>query len=98
MSTVELNDDDVVSMKSEYSWIQSKLFLFKWLIDGLPRLTSCLNLWLNEGVECEVLFANGGGWQKGKMRLRLEFVPDNPEPSLDSSDLAPLREHLNSKQ
>ena len=61
MSTVELNDDDVVSMKSEYSWIQSNLFLFKWLIDGLPRLTSCLNLWLNEGVECEVLSANRGG-------------------------------------
>lgn len=39
--------------------------------------------WLVEGVECEVLKIGSPGWQKGKVKLRvtLEFYPD--EPPLD---------------
>ncbi|MBD1809343.1 hypothetical protein H6F98_28370 [Microcoleus sp. FACHB-SPT15] len=37
--------------------------------------------WFREGVNCEVLKIGSMGWQKGKVRLRvsLEFCPDEPE-------------------
>ena len=35
--------------------------------------------WFSEGVKCEVLKLDGKGWQKGKVRLALEFCPDEPE-------------------
>ncbi|GAX42528.1 hypothetical protein NIES4075_35290 [Tolypothrix sp. NIES-4075] len=40
--------------------------------------------WLNEGVDCEIL-KPGGYWKRGKLRVRvtLEFCPDEPESPLD---------------
>ena len=36
------------------------------------------NSWFTDmGVDCEVLRFTSGGWQKGKVRLRLEFSPDD---------------------
>ncbi|MEH1810899.1 MAG: KGK domain-containing protein [Nostoc sp.] len=32
----------------------------------------------HKGIECEVLQVKGGGWQKGKIYLRVEFIPDEP--------------------
>ena len=34
-----------------------------------------------EGIECEILKFNSGEWQKGKMKIKvtLEFCPDEPE-------------------
>lgn len=29
--------------------------------------------------KCEVLQQDGQGWKKGKIRVRLEFIPDEPE-------------------
>ncbi|MEH1981548.1 KGK domain-containing protein [Nostoc sp.] len=41
-------------------------------------------LWfLEEGFRCEILRTKGGGWQKGRFRFRLEFIPDNPEVFLE---------------
>lgn len=34
--------------------------------------------WLTEGVECEVLVPHTG-WRKGKVKIRVEFVPDESE-------------------
>lgn len=42
--------------------------------------------WFANGLECELLSRAGGGWKKGKLYLRLEFVPDEPDPP-DSSAL-----------
>lgn len=46
--------------------------------------------WFNTGIECEFLKTTGGGWKKGRLRIRLEFIPNEPtEPEfLDSSALA----------
>lgn len=44
---------------------------------------------LEDGVECEVMKNNGGGWKKGKFRLKmsLEFCPDEPaEPTNESPE------------
>ena len=38
--------------------------------------------WVSTGVNCKVLQV-GGGWQKGKIRLRIEFIADKPNSPLD---------------
>jgi hypothetical protein len=39
--------------------------------------------WFKQGIECEILRIGSQGWQKGKVKLRvyLEFIPDEPEIS-----------------
>lgn len=32
--------------------------------------------WVTGGVECKVLRPNGQGWQKGKVRIHIEFYPN----------------------
>ncbi|MEH2280207.1 MAG: KGK domain-containing protein [Nostoc sp.] len=56
--------------------------------------------WLVNGLNCKVLLAQGGGWQKGKIRIRFEFVHDKPTPTKplistnSASPLDDLRSHL----
>ena len=60
--------------------------------------------WWNEGMNCEVLTCDGKGWQKGQIRLTLEFIPDEPEVEeisvsnqlfLPESPLDDLRQMIN---
>lgn len=41
--------------------------------------------WLYEGKNCEVLHLGATSWKKGKLRIKLtvEFAPDEPESILD---------------
>jgi hypothetical protein len=38
-------------------------------------------IWSGEGVACEILSPENNGWKKGKVRIKvtLEFCPDEPE-------------------
>lgn len=78
--TIEPHDDDVISMEPASSLIQTNTFKASQLIESLKAYLgagSVSSAWLGEGVNCEFLQSTvGGGWQKGKIRLRLEFVPD----------------------
>lgn len=78
----ELNDDDVIEMSVNLNFAKSHLSTFAQLKQGLRDFLKPVSFhWLNDGIECRVLKTTGGGWQKGRFRLRLEFVPDNvPEP------------------
>lgn len=38
--------------------------------------------WFSDGLECEALRFNGQGWQRGKVRIRLEFLPEGLRGSL----------------
>lgn len=51
-----------------------------------------LNL-LNEGLDSEVLRIASNGWKKGKLKLKmsLEFIPDEPEISEYESPLDDIR-------
>ncbi|WP_016951684.1 KGK domain-containing protein [Anabaena sp. PCC 7108] len=56
---------------------------------------------VREGAACEFLSINGGGWRKGKVKLRMEFefIPDEPEsvslpPVKPESPLDDLRAEL----
>lgn len=37
--------------------------------------------WFGEGLDCEALRFQRQGWQRGRVRIRLEFCPDEPRPS-----------------
>jgi len=41
--------------------------------------------WIDDGVEVEVLKVGSLGWQKGKLKVKVtvEFCPDEPESVLD---------------
>lgn len=41
---------------------------------------------LGDGGEAHCLPASGGGWRKGKIRLRVEFIPDEPDPEPEAEE------------
>jgi hypothetical protein len=56
--------------------------------------------WFDSGAECKMLRLGEKGWKKGKIRIRVdvEFVPDNEENSdeIDESDLDEIRNSIES--
>jgi KGK domain len=78
-----LDIDDVVSLKDTESLLGMPNPTFK-IKEFCKFLTSKINQktkW-EEGVEAEVLAA-GKGWRKGKVKLTMQFIPDEPESPLD---------------
>ncbi len=93
-----LYDDDVVSMDEEISFTGNTTSTCGELIESLKDLafgenTSQRNETV-DGITCKVLLVKGGGWQKGRLRLRLDFLPDEPQVPQPESPLADLRSHL----
>lgn len=92
MSKVNLTDDDVVSMEPEYNFTGISTSTCEELINAVGELIfehSSLarddsDNWVKDGIPCKALLASpGGGWQKGRLRFRLEFIPDTPVSPLD---------------
>ena len=55
---------------------------------GLNEWTQDKNAWFSEeGISCEVLRFSSGGWQKGKVRINLEFCP---QVAGDETPVAPV--------
>ncbi len=102
-----LNNDDVVSVS--LSEINNKSFFshptFK-ISHLMAKINESLNYKISEeekkqllgdGVNGEILKTNSQGWRKGKLRLKLEFCPDEPEQEailesnlLGASESSPL--------
>lgn len=38
--------------------------------------------WFGDGLKCEALRFGTRGWQRGRVRLRLEFCPDDTRPKM----------------
>ncbi|MEQ8468245.1 KGK domain-containing protein [Coleofasciculus sp. E1-EBD-02] len=53
--------------------------VLKYSVQQKRRDIEEVNGWWNEGIQCQVLTHEGKGWQNGKVRLTLEFCPDEPE-------------------
>lgn len=90
MSNFNLSDDDVVNMDRTNSFVDASTFTGRQvkirIAEAKTFLGGDMEAWAGEGVKCEVL-RPGEGWRKGKVRLRMEFVPDEPdEPSPGLSD------------
>ncbi|MBD1926490.1 hypothetical protein H6F74_09570 [Trichocoleus sp. FACHB-90] len=81
MSEFNLSDDDVVSMNLHVSLVGNQTFKVSQFMHWFKqKVGGSAEVWTGEGVDCEVLISStGGGWQPGKVRIRLEFVPDEPE-------------------
>ncbi|MBG1259298.1 KGK domain-containing protein [Nostoc commune] len=78
---MELNKNDVVTMDSAFSFKAGGIFKVGQLYTAIESyLGDTLSMWFKrKGIECEVLQVKGGGWQKGKIYLRVEFIPDELE-------------------
>lgn len=79
MSQSNLDNEDVVLMPANTNLTQLELFQIKALKVALKRQLGFPG-WIDEGMPCEILQTTGGGWKKGKICLRLEFIPDEPPP------------------
>jgi hypothetical protein len=53
--------------------------------------------WFIDGQYCKLLKLGAKGWQKGKIRIRVsvEFCPDEPQTTLPESPLDDLRQMIN---
>jgi hypothetical protein len=61
--------------------------------------------WIGEGIDCQVLQcqSNAKGWQSGKLRITLEFIPEkfistsdvNYQPDDSDSSLDEIRQMIN---
>lgn len=86
---LNLEQNDVVSVNvKEQGWVVIQYQTFKAgdFITELKRYVqggeSAKSLLLGEGLPCEIL-KPCSNWQKGKVKLRLEFCPDEPISPLD---------------
>ncbi|MBW4644770.1 MAG: hypothetical protein KME23_17705 [Goleter apudmare HA4340-LM2] len=102
MSSFELNDDDVISMEMpdfgtgftfKFSELKQKVREFANQENKNSSYQNAKVKWFTEaGAKCEILSTQGGGWQKGRLRFRLEFIPDKPptpKPCECSTDSSP---------
>lgn len=83
MSNLDLDNTDVVTMNPNGSFTETSTFQAFELRDAITKHLGKFRQWFDYGMECKVLRASGGGWKKGKLRLRLEFIPDVPEKKPD---------------
>ncbi|MEH2446752.1 MAG: KGK domain-containing protein [Nostoc sp.] len=103
-----LSDEDVVSMAQDTNLTEASTLTGEELMETVANLVfqktrleeDEVKGWAANGVNCKVLLTQGGGWQKGKIRIRFEFVPDKPTPTKpliptnSTSPLDDLRSHL----
>ncbi|MBD2666797.1 KGK domain-containing protein [Richelia sinica] len=113
---VGLSQFDVVSINKTKSPLNAATFkVIEFAISLAGRLSKELSgetwkEWYKDGVECEVLRMDGTGWQSGRVRISLEFIPADEEedeeemeaqledvtsPQLPESPLDDLRSELN---
>ncbi|MEB3230433.1 MAG: KGK domain-containing protein [Leptolyngbyaceae bacterium] len=91
--TRQLNSDDVLLIEDSKLWliVKTKIFLFKDFLTAIPAHLGIHDehkmAWLKDGVECKVL-APKHDWQPGKIRIKIEFIPDEIEEDIDSQQNA----------
>lgn len=94
MNDFELSNDDVVVMIADENFTKSRTSKVEDMMEEIKDFLNSSSLpcqeWLDDGVECEILQAQGGGWRKGKIKLSvyLEFIPDKPKVSQQNPSIA----------
>lgn len=86
-----MNDDEVLFVDRGRVLMNNPTFKVSEFLDELAQVISdnsndwsedC-EAWFDEGLECEALrFNSGMGWQRGRVRIRLEFAPLRPQERL----------------
>ena len=98
-----LDDDEVLFVDRGRVLMNNPTFKVSEFLDALaevvnerePDWTEASEGWFSGGLDCETLKINGGGWQRGRVRIRLEFLPAKapqqlPERSSSRSLRPPL--------
>jgi hypothetical protein len=89
-----LSDDEVLFVQSGRILMANPTFKVSEFLDALAQLISEQERewsderegWFNErGQSCEVLRFANQGWQRGRVRIRLEFCPERPPRLLQES-------------
>ncbi|MEM7725303.1 MAG: KGK domain-containing protein [Cyanobacteria bacterium P01_A01_bin.45] len=82
---------DVVSTDSSHTLMPHCTFKVGEFIAKMKQVFSeydeLQEKWLGDGQTCEVLRPGTQGWQKGKVRISLEFSSDDKESPLDKIDI-----------
>lgn len=94
---VPLDDDEVVFVRSGRILMDNPTFKVGELLDALAQIVSDREAdwseeheaWFSEGSDCEVLRLGGSGWQRGRIRFRVEFSPDRTQERLPERSSAP---------
>ncbi|MBD2520341.1 hypothetical protein H6G93_36475 [Nostoc sp. FACHB-973] len=84
-----LSDEDVLSMAQDANFTEASTSTAEELMERLKYLVhrnsnlqkDKAEAWAANGLNCNVLLAQGGGWEKSKIRICFEFVPDKPTPT-----------------
>jgi hypothetical protein len=93
-----LDNDEVLFVSAGRMLMPNPTFKVGELLDALAQAVSDREDdwtdehegWFGEGLECQVLRFGTKGWQRGKVRLRLEFDPQPDRPKM----LDPQREDI----
>lgn len=75
-----LNHDDVISVDpDDFGHLDVSP------TDRVARIMNAIldSVGCDDAIDCEVLRLGAKGWQKGKVRITLQFCPDQPESPLD---------------
>ena len=86
-----LSQKDVVYLESGNILISHQTFKVEEFMNQIKHQLSLhgeiKEKWLGDGLICEILQPGTSGWQKGKIRISLEFCPEKPESSLADINL-----------
>ncbi|PPS45760.1 KGK domain-containing protein [Chroococcidiopsis sp. TS-821] len=83
-----LEREDVVSVYSNQIFVSNRTFTIHEFISAMmPMLKDKIGStwteekanWFGEGIECKVLKPGAKSWQRGKVRITLEFCPEELE-------------------
>lgn len=86
-----LEDDEVLFISVGRVLMMNPTFKVGEFIDALAQAISdrepdwddANEGWFGDGLDCEALRLSARGWQRGRVRIRLEFCPDqDPAPKL----------------
>jgi hypothetical protein len=82
-----LGDDEVLHVRAGRVLMPNSTFKVSEFLDTLaqvvseqePEWTDECEDWFGRGLRCEVLRFGNQGWQQGRVRVRLEFYPEQPK-------------------
>lgn len=87
---VPLEEDEVLFVKAGRILMENPTFKVSEFLDALAQAISDRELdwseahesWFADGLPCDAMRLTGSGWQRGRVRIRLEFSPAKPQESL----------------
>ncbi|NES71079.1 MAG: hypothetical protein F6K24_40665, partial [Okeania sp. SIO2D1] len=79
-----LAQEDVVSIYGNEIFVKNRTFTVNEFLTEMKKalqaqLTDEKENWLTNGIDCKILKPGAKSWQRGKIKITLEFEPENIE-------------------